>query len=324
MNNYLSYSIIIILLVLLKLFYFRIADYFNIIDRPNERSSHTHITLRGGGIIFLLGIYLYTAFFGLNYPWFIIGLTAISAISFIDDIRSVPNTIRLIVQFSSMFLMLTEFQMLKLESWWIVIIACIICVGIINAFNFMDGINGLTGGYSLVVLASLIYTNLQNPFIDQNLLYIVGLSLLVFCFFNFRKRAKCFAGDVGAIGIAFILVFVLGKLIIKTQDFTYIIFLSIYGVDSVLTIIHRIMLKENLGVAHRNHAYQLMANELQIPHVVVSIIYMTMQLIVSFGLILLSINHLIYMVIVLIILCMAYVVFMKYSYHLHKAHRYIQ
>jgi len=88
-----------------------------------------------------------------------------------------------------------------------VLVALIVCVGIINAYNFMDGINGITGGYSLSVLLPLIYLNTTDNFISQDYLYVVGMSLLVFCFFNFRKKAKCFAGDVGSISIAFILPF---------------------------------------------------------------------------------------------------------------------
>ncbi len=184
----------------------------------------------------------------------------------------------------------------------------------------MDGINGITGGYSLAVLAPLIYLNRQLHFMDMPFLYVTGLSLLVFCFFNFRKKAKCFAGDVGSITIAFILLFALGKLILQTGDFSYIVFLAVYGVDSVLTICHRIQLHENLGKAHRKHAYQLMANELKIPHVQVSLFYMAIQLAISFGMIFCQINHYVYLGITIIVLMIAYLLFMKKNYHLHEAY----
>lgn len=306
------------MLVLIELAYFRIADKFNIIDKPNLRSSHTSITLRGGGVIFLLAVWLYAAFFGLNYPWFILGLTLVGIVSFVDDIHSLPDSVRLIVQFAAMFLMFYQFDILNWHDWWIVIIALIVCVGITNAYNFMDGINGITGGYSLAVLCPLLYLNRQLGFVSQSYLYVVGLSLLVFCFFNFRKRAKCFAGDVGSITIAFILLFALGKLILYTGDFSYIVFLAVYGADTVLTICHRIQLHENLGEAHRKHAYQLMANELKIPHVAVSLLYMILQLVISFGLIFLPVNNYLYLGIVIIVLAVAYIVFMKRYYHLHE------
>ncbi len=312
------YIVIAILLVLLELAYFRVADRFNIIDKPNLRSSHTSITLRGGGIVFLFGAWIYAAFFGLDYGWFLLGLTLVGLVSFIDDIHSLPDSARLVVQFASMFMMFHQFGILNWHDWWIVLIALIVCVGITNAYNFMDGINGITGGYSLAVLAPLIYLNHRFNFIDMPFLYVTGLSLLIFCFFNFRKKAKCFAGDVGSITIAFILLLALGKLILQTGDFSYIIFLAVYGADSVLTICHRIQLHENLGEAHRKHAYQLMANELKIPHIQVSLLYMAIQIAISFGMIFCPINHYIYLGITIIVLMITYLLFMKKNYHLHE------
>lgn len=312
------FAIIFVALVLLELAYFHVADKFNIIDKPNLRSSHTSIVLRGGGIIFLFGAWLFWAFFGLQYSWFILGLSLIGLVSFIDDIRSLPDSVRLVAQFVAMGLMFYQFGILNPHDWWMVLIALVVCVGIINAYNFMDGINGITGGYSIAVLLPLIYLNRRDSFIDMPYLYVIGLSLLVFCFFNFRNKAKCFAGDVGSISIAFIILFALGRLILKTNDFSYIVFLAVYGTDAILTICHRIQLHENLGEAHRKHAYQLMANELRIPHVTVSAFYMALQLLISVGLIFLPINHYLYLVIVIVLLATAYLLFMKKNYHLHK------
>lgn len=317
-NDMMILLIIVAILVTLELVYFYIANKCNIIDKPNLRSSHTSITLRGGGIIFLLGAWLYAAFYGFNYPWFLVGLTAIAGISFVDDVHAVPNKIRLVVHFVSIFLMFHDFGILNMDTWWITLLALILCVGIINAYNFMDGINGITGAYSLAVLLPLLYVDQSLHFIDANFLIVAILSVLVFCFFNFRKKAKCFAGDVGAVGIAFIVLFALGKLILQTGDFSYILFLVVYGADSILTIIHRILLHENIGEAHRKHAYQLMANELKIPHVAVSSIYMAIQLLVSFGLILLPVNQWAYFSGVLVLLIILYVAFKKKYYHLHE------
>ncbi len=312
------YLIIAAILVVVELVYFKVADKFNIIDKPNLRSSHTHITLRGGGIIFLFGAWLWVAFFGLQYPWFMAGLTLIAIISFIDDVHSVPNWARLLVQFTAMFLMFHELGILQWNMWWAVLVAWSVWVGIINADNFMDGINVITGAYSLAVLLPLLYVNAKTPFIDMPFLLVTGLAILVFCFFNFRKKAKCFAGDVGAIGVAFILIFAVGKLMVVENDLTYIVFFTIYGVDTVLTICHRIMLHEHLGEAHRKHAYQIMANELKIPHMVVSTLYMVLQLLISFGMILLPMKHWVYMCIVFVIFGSAYLLFMWKYYHLHE------
>lgn len=313
-----NYIIILVLLVLLELAYFRIAEKLNIVDKPNLRSSHKTVVLRGGGIIFLFAIWLFALFFGIAYPWFILGLTLVAIVSFIDDVHSLPDSLRLIVQFAAVLLMLFQFGVLNWNDWWICVIALIVCAGITNVYNFMDGINGITGGYSLAVLCPLVYLNSRMGFISMPFLIVVGLSLLVFCFFNFRKRARCFAGDVGSISIAFILLFALGSLILKTGDFGFITFLAVYGVDSVLTIVHRIMLHENLGQAHRKHAYQIMANELKMPHIEVSLIYTALQLVISFGLIALPLNHYLYLAVILVILSAVYVIFMKRNYHLHE------
>lgn len=313
-----SIIIAFVLLILLELGYFRLADRFNIIDRPNLRSSHSSVTLRGGGIIFLLGVWIYAALYGMTYPWFFAGVTLVGLVSFIDDIHSLPDSWRLVAQFVAMFLMFYQLGILNLNDWWMVIVALIVCVGIINAYNFMDGINGITGGYSIAVLLPLIWLNCKDSFIDPSFLYVVGLSLLVFCFFNFRKKARCFAGDVGSISIAFILLFALGSLILKTGDFSYIVFLAVYGADAILTICHRIQLHENLGEAHRKHAYQIMANELRIPHVAVSLLYLSLQLLISAGIVFLPVNHYLYLAAVIVVLALAYLLFMKKNYHLHE------
>lgn len=272
------YIIILVLLFVAELFYFRVADKCNIIDKPNQRSSHTRITLRGGGIIFYFGVLAFFLANPLEYPWFIVALTLITFISFVDDIRSTSQLLRLVFHFTAMALMFYQWRLFSLPLWTI-IVALIVCTGIINAYNFMDGINGITGGYSLVVLAALAYINKEivPGFVNQDLIVTVLCAVLVFNFFNFRKKAKCFAGDVGSVSIAFIILFLIGKLIIETENFSWMILLVVYGVDSVLTIVHRVMLHENIGQPHRKHLYQIMANELKVPHVVVSSIYMVTQ-----------------------------------------------
>ena len=311
------YIIILVLLFVAELFYFRVADKFNIIDKPNERSSHSRITLRGGGIIFYFGALAYFLSNHWEYPWFMLGLTLITFISFVDDVRSTSQGLRLVFHFTAMALMFYQWGLFSL-SWWWIIIALIICTGIINAYNFMDGINGITGGYSLVILGALAYINSEiTTFVEPVLINTVLCSVLVFCFFNFRKKAKCFAGDVGSVSIAFILLFLIGKLIIKTEDFSWIILLSVYGVDSVLTIIHRLMLHENIGLPHRKHMYQLMANELKIPHVGVSLIYMGAQALVILGYFCFVRYGYWYLLGIIVLLSGIYVLFMRRYFHLH-------
>jgi UDP-N-acetylmuramyl pentapeptide phosphotransferase/UDP-N-acetylglucosamine-1-phosphate transferase len=313
-----TYILLLISLFAAELIYFRIADYFNIIDKPNQRSSHTQVTLRGGGIIFYIGILFYFALEGFKYPWFFVGLSLITLVSFADDIKPRPARIRLLVHFSAMILMFYQWNLFEFP-WYYTILALVICTGILNAYNFMDGINGITGGYSLVIAAALWYINLYKiNFIDTNLIYCLILALIVFDFFNFRKKAKCFAGDVGSISVAFILLFLLGKLILFTNDFSYIILLAVYGVDSVLTIIHRLILKENIFEPHRKHLYQLLANELKLPHLFVSSMYMILQGLIVLGLFLVE-NRLVYSIVVIAVLIFIYILLKKKYYYLHKA-----
>lgn len=332
MATWLKYLLITALLLAAELVYFRIADKCNIIDKPNQRSSHSGIVLRGGGIIFVLGLWIWAAFFGFHNIWFLISVTLVAGVSFIDDIHSLPDSVRLVAQFAAMALMFYQLDMLHWNMWWIILIAMIVCVGASNIINFMDGVNGITGAYAMASLLPLFLLNKELGFADESLIAVVALADIVFCFFNFRPKgkAKCFAGDVGSIGVAYILLFLIGSLILATGDVTYLILLLVYGVDGCLTICHRILLHENLGEAHRKHAYQLMANELRIGHVKVASFYALLQLAVSLGFIYLCPAlasatglslvawHWIYLAASLALLSLAYVLFKKKYYHLHE------
>ena len=324
------YIIIAIILLAFELVYFKIADKCNIIDKPNERSSHTTVVLRGGGIIFTLSMIVWAVLMQvqgndiIGYLPFLIGLLLIAGVSFWDDVQSLPDNVRLVAQFVAMALMFWSIGIMHWSMWWMVLVGLIICVGATNIINFMDGINGITAGYALAVLLPLLLLNRKLSFIDDSYFIIAIIGVLVFCIFNFRPKgkAKCFAGDVGSIGIAFIMLFAIGRLIVQTGDITYLILLLVYGVDGCLTIIHRIMLHENLGQAHRKHAYQLMANELKIGHVKVSLLYMALQLVISLGFIILCPNTVlapwIYLIGATVLLAVCYVMFMKKYYHLHE------
>ena len=313
-----TYILFLIALFTIELIYFKIANSFNIIDKPNERSSHSSVTLRGGGVIFYIGALGYFFLDGFQYPWFFVGLTLISSVSFADDIRPQSSKLRLSVHFAAMVMMFYQWGLYS-QYWYFALIALIVCTGILNAYNFMDGINGMTGVYSLVVIGALWYLNTyQYHYVDNEFIYAVLLALFVFIFFNFRTNAKCFAGDVGAISTAFLLVFLIGRLIIETNDFSYIILFAVYGVDSVLTIIHRLILKENIFQPHRKHAYQILANELKIPHLTVAIFYALLQGLIMLGFFFFKSHSYIFLSSVIAILSMAYVLLKMKYFHLHK------
>lgn len=330
-----TYLVIAVLLLAAELVYFKIADKCNIIDKPNERSSHSTIVLRGGGIIFSLSMIAWAVLMVVQgndivpYLPFLCGLVLICGVSFWDDVHSLPDSLRMGVQIISTLLMFWSVGLYAaFDSWWVmalvVVVALFFCVGATNFINFMDGINGITAAYSFAMLLPILLMNRRLGFIEESYLIVAILGILVFSIFNFRPKgkAKCFAGDVGSIGIAFIILFALGRLMLATKDVTYIVFFLVYGIDGSLTIFHRIMLHENLGQAHRKHAYQLMANELGMSHVTVSYIYMVLQLIISLGFIYLCPNtilaHWAYLIGAGIVLALAYILFMRKYYYLHE------
>lgn len=274
------YLVVLIVLFVAELLYFRIADRFNIIDKPNERSSHNTVTLRGGGIIFYLGIVAFFISSGFQYPYFFVGLTLMTIVSFADDVMTLSNKIRLLVHLLSVILMAYELQVFDMP-WYYLAVTFVVVIGVINAYNFMDGINGITASYSLAVAGLLAIVNSQFQFINPDLLYFALLATIVFAFFNFRTKAKCFAGDVGSVAMAFILLFALAALIIKSQNLIYILFLSVYGIDTVWTIIRRLSKGENIFQAHRSHLYQYLGNEAGVNKLLISFIYGVIQLLIG-------------------------------------------
>lgn len=277
-----EYTILGILLMIIMLLYFKVADKFNIIDKPNQRSSHSEITLRGGGIIFWFSALLYFVQHFQNNYFFFTGITLVSLVSFWDDIQNLSNKIRISVHFISITLIFYDLGLFNLVPVWGVIIAYVLAIGLINAYNFMDGINGITGLYTLVVMGSLLYVNTKiQLFTDGSFIKYAMIASLVFLFFNYRKKAKCFAGDVGSIAIAFWIIYLMLKLILITNSVIWLLFLAIYGVDAICTILHRLYLKQNIFEAHRLHLYQVLSNEYKIQHRLVSLYYALAQIVIS-------------------------------------------
>jgi len=281
MSDYLFYLLIALALFLVEIFYFPLANRFGIVDRPNHRSSHQNLTIRGGGIIFPIAIILYSIFNGFAYPLFISGLIIISVISFFDDLKPLSRIIRLTGHLVAVTLLFFETG-LEGYAFWILALVGVLVVGTINAYNFMDGINGITGAYSFITFLSLYYINYSIiGFINEEILMVSIIAIIIFNYYNFRKIAKCFAGDVGSVSIAFVIIFFIMMLIIKSNDFKYIGLLLLYGLDSATTIMFRLVRKENIFEAHRSHLYQFLANEKGLPHLGVSGLYLFIQLLIN-------------------------------------------
>lgn len=311
----LFYITIFLLFFSIEYVYVLLARKLRIVDVPHHQSSHRGVIVRGGGFLFYFAFFIWSIFAGIPYIWALLGLSILAGISFWDDVHDVSPKVRLVCQFVAIMLMLYQ-SPLFVQPKHVVVLLAIACVGMVNIYNFMDGINGMTGGYSLVVALALLYVNKYKiNFVDGNLLMFVVLSILVFCFFNFRRRARCFAGDVGSLSMGFIIVFLVLELALTAKSMSWMVFLSVYAVDGGLTLLHRVILKENLLKPHKKHAYQIMANELGISHLVVSGIYMGLQtaccvwFIAYPGYLTLSFQ--------VALLVSAYLLFIKKYYHLH-------
>lgn len=263
--------------------YIVLAKKLGIIDKPNDRSSHTKPTVRGGGIIFPVAVLFWALLFDQADWYFVSAVLLMGGIGFLDDRYSLSQLPRLIIQSLGVLLVLVELGMLSLPLYYAGI-AFILITGWLNTFNFMDGINGISVLYASAVLIGVYLFRDEIPEIQLSLVYTVGLSLIVFGWFNVRKNALAFAGDVGSLSMGLILAYFVSVLILTTGRWEFILFFSVYGVDSVLTILNRIKNGENIFEPHRSHLYQYLANEMKWSHIKVSILYSLLQLAIIAGL----------------------------------------
>jgi len=278
MNDLVFYFFAASALFILELCYFKIADRFNIIDKPNQRSSHVIPTIRGGGVVFFFALIVWYVTHHFQYTGFFVGAVMIAVISFMDDIGEQSARLRLMIQLISLLFMGWQAGFSD-QAFWIIAIMLVVSAGTLNAFNFMDGINGITGIYSLVNLGTFYCINRSMiAFTTSDLVVTMIIGVLVFLFFNLRKHARCFAGDVGSVTIAFVQLFLLLQLIHTTGNYGWVLLFLIYGVDTVVTIIYRLIRRENIFKAHRLHLFQYFSNELGIPHIWVAVLYGVLQL----------------------------------------------
>ena len=292
------YALLFVVLLVVELFYFKIADTYNIIDKPNSRSSHSKITLRGGGVIFPIAVLL-SWFLGYVSIAVTMAILLVAIVSFIDDIKPLSQLPRILVQTLAVVLVFWDLGMFQ-DMIWFFPVVFVFLVGWVNCFNFMDGINGITVLYALVTIASFACLKTNQP--NLELLITMMLSCVVFGIFNVRKSAKAFAGDVGSISMAIFLGYFMLKTIVETNQLGYILFFLVYSTDSVLSIVQRISKKENIFEPHRSHLYQYLVNELKYPHVVVASGYAILQLLINALLIFLDSRGMLSLTVVFIII----------------------
>ena len=267
------------LFIFIEVIYLKIARQVGLIDVPNHRSSHLNSTVRGGGVIFPIA-FLLSYFTSTNhFTLLLIAVLMLSTISLLDDKYSLPSILRFTVQFIASVFLILQLE-LPLIHWSFPIVLFVL-IGGVNAFNFMDGVNGITALYSIVTLSTLWVVNTQVSFIEANYILFPLMSVLAFSLFNVRKRALCFAGDVGSISIAAIILFLLFKLVIHTQDYFYLLLLLVYALDSGVTILKRKFRRENIFKPHREHLYQQLVHKRGWAHLHVSLLFAIVQLLIN-------------------------------------------
>jgi len=271
-----EYLVITIILIMCAVVYIKFAQKYNIVDNPNFRSSHTIPTIRGGGVLFYIAVFIFFITSNFQYPYFFIGISSIAIVSFIDDLKTLTAKIRLPFQFIAIALVLYQVGVFN-QPILVVGLVTIIGVGFINMYNFMDGINGITGIYSLVVLTGFLGINYFENIVPTNLIGYVVVAILVFGYYNFRIKARLFAGDIGSISLAMLIFFLGLSFTIQLNAPILLLMVSIYGIDSGLTILYRAYLKENITQAHRHHIYQKLVDVLQWSHLKVAIVYAVVQ-----------------------------------------------
>lgn len=277
----LSYTLIFLVLLLIGLIYFRLANRIGIVDKPNLRSSHDKVTVRGGGILFPVAVIFWWFSTDFLNTWMVLGVIWISAVSMLDDMYTISRKLRFGIQFLAISMAFYDLGVFEQKSLLFLPVLYFVALGIINAINFMDGINGITGLYGLVFFGSLLAINEYMPVFDEILIRYIVLSILVFLIFNLRKKAFMFAGDIGSISLAYLMIYFLVQWFLASNNWTIFLLLLIYGADSLLTLVHRLIRGENVALPHRTHLYQIFANQLKVDHVIVTLVYALLQLAIN-------------------------------------------
>lgn len=307
------YLIATILLIAIELLYFRVAFRLHIVDRPNERSSHRKPVLLGAGILFYMAVLVWSLFHQVPYPRFLIAATLLAVVCYLDDLRDIPSWVRLLAQAGAVVLaFFTEIS--TLQVWQMVLVVVFFCC-VLNVYNFMDGINGMLAAYSLVVVASFEWLNLQHQFVSHEFIVTVLAAIAVFGFFNCRNKARCFSGDVGSVVMGFIVLFLYIRYDVATPDngenLSFLCLIMVYLIDGLLTIAKRFLTGKNILEAHREHLYETLVNDLHVPHLQVSVGYAVLQLLINAGYMLVP-DHNLYTLLVAMVLIIAYGLFFFY------------
>ena len=272
--------------ILLLYMYLVLGNKFKIYDVPNNRSSHKNTVIRGGGIVLLLINIIWVIFEPSQLNILLSVSLSIGVVTgFLDDFKNLKTSTRFVLYLIAVGIIL--FGVLELQRFdtYIWIPLFIIILGSVNTYNFMDGINGITALYSIVIsCSSLLILNSLNEFtFNENIISYAGF-FVAFCIFNFRNRDLMFLGDSGSVTMGLFAAFLVVLIGLKINSWSSIILLAVYGVDSVGSIIIRLIKRENILQAHRSHLYQDLVHIKSYNHMTISVLYSFVQLFINVGL----------------------------------------
>src|SRR3989337_2946536 len=252
-----------------------------LVDIPNDRSSHSIPTPRGGGIGMWVALVI-VGIFVTRDLYFSAILSIAGLLGLLEDRFTLSSRFRLLSQFvissfiAVLFLGFPASPLtISLFLFWLIFMTATT-----NFYNFMDGINGIAGltglvGFGLMAYFSYFILNAQDVFLMST---VLAAGCIGFLPFNFPK-AKVFMGDVGSIFLGFVFASFVVKLSVTINIFLcMIMFLCTFYADAVITLYYRWKRGENLMQAHRSHLYQYLSNELKLPHWKVTLLYAVVQL----------------------------------------------
>lgn len=267
----------------------RFGHSFSLIDKPNERSSHSEPMPKGGGIGILIVFVLGALWWHIPQSLWIPALI-VSLISLLADFRDVSFKIRLIIQIGSaaifsgyVYFRISTQDLSLVISIFLFIFGILYLTATANYYNFMDGINGIAG---LTGVIAFSFLGLFGLFEGKDLSWVamafcIAVVCLGFLPLNF-PRAKVFMGDVGSVLLGFL--FASWVLWFSQTLLEFVVltsFLFPFYADELSTLLVRIKERESLTKPHRRHIYQILANQAQLSHTIVTIFYGFLQIIVA-------------------------------------------
>ena len=262
-----------------------------LIDIPNNRSSHTVPTPRGGGISIVITFLFALLFFGFfnlfsaDLVWALVGAgVGVALIGFIDDHDHISARWRLLVHFSCAGWALAwlgglpplpVFGLMVDTGWFGYLLAAFFLVWLLNLYNFMDGIDGLAGIEAVTVCLSgiVLYMLVSMDSGEEIPLLLLTTTVAGFLLWNFPK-AKIFMGDAGSgfIGIVLGIFTIQAAWVMPELFWGWVILLGTFVVDATVTLVRRVWRGKKFYEAHRSHAFQYASRQYK-GHIPVSIAF---------------------------------------------------